>query len=667
MWTKKLALVIGYLVVHILLSIISAKLEVGPNISIWHLPSGLLFAGLLLAHPPFRSTVLIADILARSIWSIGLWLPHDPIGFSIALLMSPLTYFGVTAFIRSRVPSPFDLSRKATLLILGMMAAPAIAAPLNVVNLTSGGFLPGNAMGSLIVSFWVGDAIGVITLAPLFMLLARRWIAPNVPATQGAKASTIEAVGLAMAGTALFTSAGLFDQSSAASASKFLTLVPLAAAAVRRGTTGVAITVPLLNLFVVMFLATAKPAIDVLDTQLAMLAYSSFSLFLGSYVTKERQHLSDIREYANQNAILAAAVEATPLGVVITNATDPLMIRYANSSFSQILNGCDSVLVGKNLMDLFTTNTDDTNQKPLHDLWTKIRKCGHAEAELVFTRADSESRHCTVTFASITQSEGGRVCVGILADVTERRLREQAERQKERLVSLGQLAGGVAHEINNLLHPIINLAKEAESELGSSNAEIRELLRCIHQSGQQAGEIVEKVLSFARDSSKVPRTPIRFDEAVQSAVELNRRAIPRSINVETVLGGDGVLALVHPTEVAQIVTNLIVNATQALDGNGHIVITLDTLSGGEGDVVPPGQYLRLRIADDGPGMDEEMAKRIFDPFFTTKAIGQGTGLGLSVVYGIVQDWQGHIAVQSMPGQGTEFTIHIPVYNPDVES
>jgi signal transduction histidine kinase len=261
-------------------------------------------------------------------------------------------------------------------------------------------------------------------------------------------------------------------------------------------------------------------------------------------------------------------------------------------------------------------------------------------------------------------SDGGTVGIGI--DVTEERQRAAAERDREKLAALGHLAGGVAHEINNLLQPALVLADLLRDSLPPDDADGHEALDHVLDSTRKMREIVRNILLFARKED--PRlTPIDLVAELRTAIGFVGNLVPPSIEVrENHLDEHlGAMVAVNKTQLTQVVTNLLVNAAQATTGSGTVTVSVarvcpDLKTAAELAIEAGRPYLAVSIADTGCGMDAATCARIFEPFFTTKPIGQGTGLGLSVAYGILRSWHGAISVRSEVGKGTTFVLYVPV-------
>jgi PAS domain S-box-containing protein len=261
-------------------------------------------------------------------------------------------------------------------------------------------------------------------------------------------------------------------------------------------------------------------------------------------------------------------------------------------------------------------------------------------------------------------SDGGTV--GIRIDVTEERQRAAAERDREKLAALGHLAGGVAHEINNLLQPALVVSDLLRDSVPPGNTDAHEALDHVLDSARKMREIVRNILLFARKEEPRLRL-IDLVAELRAAIGFVGNLVPPSIEVrEQDLDAHlGAMVAVNKTQLTQVVTNLLVNAAQATTGSGTVTVSVarvcpDLKTAAELAIEAGRTYLAVSIADTGCGMDAATCARIFEPFFTTKPVGQGTGLGLSVAYGILRSWQGAITVRSEPGRGSTFVLYVPV-------
>lgn len=281
---------------------------------------------------------------------------------------------------------------------------------------------------------------------------------------------------------------------------------------------------------------------------------------------------------------------------------------------------------------------------------------GEADA-LVFEERISlpngEERLIEVTESAIWENGAIVGTHGIARDVTGEAARERQLRRAERLASLGTLVGGVAHELNNPLHSIMNFVSLLLEE--SRPEEERKDLETIQREAVRAASIVSDLRLLARRTHDDPkkRTPVDLNDVVRHVLRTRRYALEtRSIEVGEDLAGELPLVLGHRGQLEQVVLNLVVNAEQALEGRDHRRLLLRT----EGTP----SSITLQVTDTGSGITREDRDHVFDPFFTTKAPGEGTGLGLSLVHRIVGDHGGSVHVESEPGTGTTFCVDLPV-------
>lgn len=234
--------------------------------------------------------------------------------------------------------------------------------------------------------------------------------------------------------------------------------------------------------------------------------------------------------------------------------------------------------------------------------------------------------------------------------------------QAKKLEAVGKLAGGVAHDFNNMLGVILGHAELALQNLDAQSP-LRDDLLEITRAGQRSADLTRQLLAFARKQTIVPQV-LDLNEKIGISVKMLRRLIGEDIALEWTPVPDLWRVFIDPTQLDLVLTNLVVNARDAIKGNGRIVIatenvTLDAEYCSSYPELHPGEHVQLRVEDNGSGMDRSVLDQVFEPFFTTKEIGRGTGLGLASVYGMVRQSGGCIHVYSEPGQGTVFTIYLP--------
>jgi signal transduction histidine kinase len=225
-------------------------------------------------------------------------------------------------------------------------------------------------------------------------------------------------------------------------------------------------------------------------------------------------------------------------------------------------------------------------------------------------------------------------------------------RQRQKLEELGTLAGGIAHEFNNVLVPIILFAEAALDELPPGTTVRSDVLQ-IKDAAQRAREVIRQIMFFSRRVDDGPNRPIQLEPVVRGTLQLMRTMVPANVELSVSLDPQAGSLAADPALIGQLVLNLCSNALQAMQPEGgslSLTLAADTA----------GRNVRLVVEDTGHGMSEEVRARIFEPFFTTRPVGEGNGLGLSVVHGIVQSLGGTIRVESTPGRGSRFEILFPL-------
>ncbi len=353
------------------------------------------------------------------------------------------------------------------------------------------------------------------------------------------------------------------------------------------------------------------------------------------------------------------------------SAPDPIIITdLSTSRFVEVNQGfCESLgysleeTVGKTAAELELT----VNPSTWNDLTAGIHKQGGVKGLEDRLRTKS-GEYCDTIISAKPIRYSGRDCmVTVLRDISslKKAEREQACLQEQllhaqKMQAVGTLAGGVAHDFNNILQALggyLHLLLHNES----SETKSRLYLEQMEASLERAGDLVRRLLTFSR-KMETTLNPVELNEEILQAVDMLRHTIPRMIEITTeladglkIINGDG-------NQLVQMLINLATNARDAMPEGGRLLIRTENIavSDGHDTDVPAGEYILLTVEDTGLGMDAETLRHAYDPFFTTKGIGEGTGLGLSTVYGIVKSHGGHITCRSEPGQGTSFAIYLPV-------
>ncbi|MDD5088092.1 MAG: PAS domain S-box protein [bacterium] len=262
-------------------------------------------------------------------------------------------------------------------------------------------------------------------------------------------------------------------------------------------------------------------------------------------------------------------------------------------------------------------------------------------------------------------------CFGILTDISdlknaeeEREKLEAQVRRTQKLETIGTLAGGIAHDFNNILTPILGYSDMARLD-ASSGTMARTCIEHVIQAAHRAKDLVKQILMFSRQGEE-ERKPLQLHPIIKEALKLLRASIPKTIEIRETIHSGCEAVLADPSQIHQVLMNLCTNAFHAMRDRGGVLevslspITVDETLAQTRPNLHAGRYVRLTVGDTGNGMTHEVIDRIFEPFFTTKDVGEGTGLGLSVVHGIVTKHGGDITVYSEPGHGTVFHVYLPV-------
>lgn len=368
-------------------------------------------------------------------------------------------------------------------------------------------------------------------------------------------------------------------------------------------------------------------------------------------------------------AVLQDALNSMPHGIIIVNKDES--VAFVNTAFrarypqiaSQLPDDATFTTLAGAILPSIVPPTE------VQDLTVRVSR-RLARLRDLEQQASWESRHQDGSLLLNSQSRmsGGGVVV-VENDITElanahdrNRDLEQQLAQSEKMRSLGTLAGGTAHEFNNLLVPMIGLTELVMEEMEDDSLE-KENLKKVLDAGWRAQHLIKQIMSFSRandapdDDNTEPLPTTELNAAVRAAHDLVRATTPSTIELVVTTAEDPILVSIEDTQLHQIVINMVGNAAHAMDGIvGQITISVDITERAKSGQ----QSARLTMADSGTGMDADTLQRIFEPFFTTKEVGQGTGLGLAVIHGIVEQAGGDIEVDSEPGKGTTFRIMLPI-------
>jgi PAS domain S-box-containing protein len=369
------------------------------------------------------------------------------------------------------------------------------------------------------------------------------------------------------------------------------------------------------------------------------------------------------------------AFDVSPDAININRLEDGLYVSV-NSGFTRLMGYTREEIVGHTSGEFnIWENVEDRNR-----LVQGLKKEGVVKNLEARFRVKSGEIRIGLMYSALIEIDGVPHSINISRDITDQKQAERARaqlemqlRESQKMEALGTLAGGIAHDFNNIVAVIMGNAELARRDLEPAH-KAQESLREILKAGRRAMELVQQILTFGR-RQLLERQVILLAPAVDESARLLHTSLPPGVRLSVECAPDAPAVLADATQVIQVLLNLCSNAWQVMQGQKHpglIEVRLDAHVVPEGAfrgpeqrtrggrvALRPGRYARLMVRDNGPGMDEAIRERIFEPFFTTKPVGEGTGLGLAVVHGIVQGHEASIEVQSAPGQGASFCIYFP--------
>lgn len=357
---------------------------------------------------------------------------------------------------------------------------------------------------------------------------------------------------------------------------------------------------------------------------------------------------------------LAAAISQTGEGVLITNAEGE--IRFVNPALERITGYSNVELIGR-MPNIFKSGRH--GDAFYEELWATIKDNRTIWRGRVINRKKDGSEFETDQTISPVLNKGGDIenFVSILRDISYEASLEARLHQSQKLEAIGTLASGIAHDFNNILTPIYGYTELLLRKFPEGSKEY-DILNQMHEANVRAKNLVKQILSFSRPGrNEIQDFELRT--VIMESIKFLRSTLPTTIDITQDIDERAGFIRANPTEIHQVLLNIITNAAQAMSKSGgslHLSLKPIEADGVLIKKLPqltPGPHIRLSISDTGPGMTSEVADRIFEPFYTTTGIGEGTGLGLSTVYGIIKSINGALEVETAPGEGAVFHIYIP--------
>ncbi|MDT8343463.1 MAG: PAS domain S-box protein [Thermohalobaculum sp.] len=369
------------------------------------------------------------------------------------------------------------------------------------------------------------------------------------------------------------------------------------------------------------------------------------------------EELDERRRLEASEGRLAEAVEQSPATIFITDMN--ARILYANRRFEQITGWTRAEVEGKTPRFL---QSGDAGPEVYAEIRARLGRGESWHGIFRNRRKDGGSYWAETTILPLRAPDGTvQNFIGIAEDVTEKRHAREQVARAQKLEAVGLLAGGIAHDFNNILTTIVGAAHLAALD-APEGSDLAGEVEQIDIAARRAQSLVRQLLTFARREPGRPQ-PVDLGATIAEVARLLRASIPPTVTLDAGgAAGTPVMVMADPTQLHQILMNLGRNAAEAIGGaHGTIAMRAEAFDGAvpEGLAPRPGGWVHLTVADDGPGMSPETRAHIFDPFFTTKPLGKGSGLGLAVVAGLVDEMGGQIAVESAPGAGARFMVILP--------
>jgi PAS domain S-box-containing protein len=373
-----------------------------------------------------------------------------------------------------------------------------------------------------------------------------------------------------------------------------------------------------------------------------------------------------------ERSMLDRIMKTSPAGIMVVDRKRQIVFTNKRAEDIFCLTKNEITQRGYSASEWHITDFDG-NPLPEEQLpFTQVMNTGNPVYGIRHAVALSDGRRVflSINGAPVSDEQGNISEVVLTIDDITDRIRMEEERQKleerlrmsQRLEAIGTLAGGIAHDFNNILSAVMGFAEMALDETAGDTPSHQYLSEILH-AGRRARDLVRQILTFSRQA-EYEKNPIQVKPIVKETIKFLRASIPVSIDIQQKIESDSMVPA-DPTQLHQIIMNLCTNAAHAMEKGGTLEVSLSDVEMDEdaASIYPgmvPGRHLRLRVSDTGCGMTPEVMERIFEPFFTTKPRGEGTGMGLAVVHGIVKEYAGVISVHSELGKGSAFHVYLPV-------
>lgn len=369
----------------------------------------------------------------------------------------------------------------------------------------------------------------------------------------------------------------------------------------------------------------------------------------------------------NRNELIEKILDNLPIGLAI-HTIDTGEVVYINKACTDIYGWPkeDLATIDHFFMNVFSDekNRNQMKERIFSDIRTKDPGKMRWE-DIEITSRNGEKRIVTAINTPLYEQN---LMISTVQDRTRTKQVEAKLRQAQKMQAIGTLAGGIAHDFNNILFPITGYTEMLLEDV-EEGGEFHETLTKILKASDRAKDLVQQILDF-RNTGEDQRMELKLQPLIKETIKLYIPSVPSRIKIKQNIDKTCGPVFADPSQVHQILTNLVSNALQAMEKKGELLevalkeVVIESNDLAESLDLPVGKYARLTVSDTGHGMDRKIVKQIFDPYFTTRHAGDGTGMGLFLVYGIIQEYKGKITVYSEPGTGTRFHVYLPVMTYD---
>jgi PAS domain S-box-containing protein len=617
------------------------------NVTLIWLPAGIVLAALMAWGWRCIPGIMLGALLTNFISS------NSPVFALAAMMGSTLSAIAGAWLLWKAIGFHREMDRVMDMLgLVGLASALAtmLAATLGVAGFCAAGFMPWHAYRELWWRWWVGDAMGVLMVAPLLFTL-------RITKVRGVRwRPVIQLVAILLGGLVFSTLAFIEGNLMESRLAMLLALPFMVLAAFRFGPSGVAMVNFVVAAAAATQIARSTPRLDPrwMDEPMTILWFFMVVCGITAQVIA-----SALRQRQRSEELFRSLVETSPDGITIMDMEGCLTFASPRTA-AMFGYGSPGNMLGRNILDLFAT--DSREQGIL--LQQQLRRGQPVNAtERSAARADGACFWAESSGQVLRDADGKPSAMFLITrNITDRKRLEQEWHQAQKMEAIGRLAGGVAHDFNNLLMVIGGQARLLLRNLTAQDPGWKRA-EAIRQAANRAAGITRQLLTLGR-KQRVQVVPVSLGSLLAEISSLLHNVVGEKVRLALVPPLRTVVIEADPMQLQQVLINLVANARDAVSEGGSISVETETLSVAEADPLhgklPAGDYVAIHIRDNGHGMGAEVKAHLFEPFFTTKKDGKGTGLGLSTAYGIIRQFGGHISVQSETEKGATFSVVLPL-------